>query len=234
MRVLNAIDLPAGRSGSAVAWQVLLQFCCALLFSSQMVHAQCPNTGETKVIKPRKGSGYFFFKFLGDGSYSYFLDGNTFSMNDKDDPAASFIFIDDFAFEPTLVDRTELAKYATSGKTEDVLRAQAKHQQDYFKSVDPSMVITDYGPSARPNPDGSLGRLFYLWKKESAPGAKPATQYVVSTLVKDGVAVLSLMPSKSPVSEKAFFAQIEKYTSHFDVLTAEQCAKVLAAPTKSE
>jgi hypothetical protein len=159
------------------------------------------------------------------------LDGKTFSFNDKDDPGKTFIFIDDFAYESILVERPDLAKYVKSSKTIDVLRAQAKYEQDYFKKADPSMVITDYGPASRKNPDGSDDRLFYLWKKENPPGNKAATQYLVSTLIKDGVVVLSLMPTKTSVSEDDVFLQIQKYTSHFDLISSDQCSKVLSTPT---
>lgn len=218
---------PTAKSALALAWRAffVLSVCVANL------HAQCPDTGQTKVIKPRQGTGYYFYRFMGDSSFVYFLDGKTFSFNEKDDPGKTFIFIDDFAFEPTLVDRADLAKYTQSSNTVDILRAQAKHQQEYFRSVAPSIVIKDYGPSARTNPDGSEDRVFYLWKKDNPPGSKAAPQYLVSTLIKAGVVVLSLMPSTQPVSEEDIFLQIQKYTSHFDLLSSERCAKVLSAPT---
>jgi hypothetical protein len=206
-------------------------FSSALFLGTVNLHAQCPDTGQTKVIKPAQGTGYYFYRFLGDSSFLYFLDGKTFSFNDKDDPGKTFIFIDDFAYESILVEKAELTKYVTSSKATDVLRAQAKHEQEYFKGAAPSIVITDYGPSARKNPDGSDDRLFYLWKKENPHGDKAATQYLVSTLINDGVVVLSFMPLKASVSEDDVFLQIQKYTSHFDLLSSDRCAKVLSAPT---
>jgi hypothetical protein len=212
------------------AWPAFRLFSLALFLGATNLPGQCPNTAQTTVIKPHQGTGYYFYRYLGDSSFVYFLDGKTFSFNEKDDPGKTFIFIDDFAYESILVDRAALAKYVQSSNPIDVLRAQAKHQQDYFKRAVPSIVITDYGPSARKNPDGSDDRLFYLWKKESPPGSKAATQYLVSTLIKDGVVVLSIMPSKPSVSEDDLFLQIQKYTSHFDLLSSDRCAKVLSAP----
>jgi len=212
-------------------WRTICLYSSAVLLASVYLHAQCPNTGETKVIKPDQGTGYYFYKSIGDGSYRYFLDGNTFSFNDKDDPGRTFIFIDDLAYESNLVGKTDFAEYVKGSKEIDVLRGQAKYEQDYFKKLDPSMVITDLGPSFRKNPDGSDDRLFYLWKKENSPGKKLATQYMLSTLIKGEVVVLSLMPTKAHVSEDAYFLQIRKYTSHFDLISSDQCAKVLSAPT---
>ena len=206
-------------------------FSAALLLGAVNLLAQCPDTGETKIIKPAQGAGYRFYKFIGDSSYVYFLDGKKFSFNDKDDPGKTFMFIDDFAYEPILVERADLEKYVKSSKEIDVLRAQAKHAQEYMKGAVPSVVIKDYGSSARKNPDGSDGRLFYLWKKENPPGSQDARQYLVSTLVKGGVVVLSFMPLKQSVSEDDVFLQIQKYTSNFDMLSSERCAKVLSMPT---
>lgn len=224
-------DRLAAKDSVPSAWRTFFLFSSALLLASVYLHAQCPNTGETKVIKPNQGTGYYFYRFMGDSSFRYFLDGKTFSFNDKGDPGRTFIFIDDMAYESILVERADFAEYVKSSKDIDVLRAQAKHEQDYFKKLDPSMVITDLGPASRKNPDGSDDRLFYLWKKENPPGKKVATQYMLSTLIKDRVVVLSLMPTRASVSEDDYFLQIQKYTSHFDLISSDQCAKVLSAPT---
>jgi len=212
-------------------WQPFLLLCSVLLLGVVPSYSQCPNTGETTVIKPEHGTGYYFHRFLGDSSFRYFLDGKTFSSGDKDDPGRTFVFIDDIAYESILVGRADLAEYVKSSEPIDILRAQAKHEQDYFKAPDPSMIITDYGPASSKNPDGSEGRLFYLWKKENPPGKKAATQYLCSTLIKDGVVVLSLMPTKASVSEDDVFLQIQKYTSRFDLLSTDQCARVLSMPS---
>jgi hypothetical protein len=213
------------------AWRIFSLLSSVLLLGTVYLHAQCPDNGQTKVIKPDQGTGYDFYRFIGDSSYRYFLDGKTFSFNDKDDPGRTIVFIDDMAYESILVQRVDLAEYVKSSKTIDILRAQAKHQQDYFKRGDPSMAITDYGPSSRKNPDGSEDRLFYLWKKENPPEKEAATQYLLSTLVKDGVVVLSLMPVKASVSDDDLWLQIQKYTSHFDSLTSGQCKQVLSMPS---
>jgi hypothetical protein len=229
--VVQNSDRLTAKSSLPSAWRIFFLFSSAMFLGTVSLHTQCPDTGQTKVIKPNQGTGYYFHRFIGDSSFRYFLDGKTFSFNDKDDPGKTFIFIDDFAYESILVERADLAKYVKSSKAIDILRAQAKNEQDYFKRGDPSIVITDYGPSARKNPDGSDDRLFYLWKKDNPPGKKAAPQYLVSTLIKDGVVVLSLMPTKASVSEDDFFLQIQKYTSHFDVMSSDQCAKVLSMPT---
>ena len=227
--VLNADRLTA-KGSLPSAWRIFFVFSSVLLLGTVYLHSQCPDTGQTKVIKPDQGTGYDFYRFMGDRSFRYFLDGKTFSFNDKDDPGKTFIFIDDIAYESILVERVDLAEYVKSSKTIDVLRAQAKHEQDYFKRADPSMVITDYGPASRKDFDGSEDRLFYLWKKENPPGKKGATQYLCSTLIKDGVVVLSLMPLKASVSEDDVFLQIQKYTSHFDLLSSDQCKQALSMP----
>ena len=229
--VVQNADRLTAKGSSLSAWRIFFLLSSVLLLDTVYLHSQCPDTGQTKVIKPDQGTGYGFYMFMGDSSFHYFLDGKTFSFNDKDDSGKTFIFIDDSAYESILVERADLAEYVKSSKTIDVLRAQAKHQQGYFKRADPSMVITDYGPSSRKNPDGSEDRLFYLWKKENPTGKKFAPQYLCSTLVKNGVVVLSLMPLKASVSEDDVFLQIQKYTSHFDLLSSDQCKQVLSWPS---
>jgi hypothetical protein len=214
------------------AWRMLLMFYSALFLGTLHLHAQCPDTGQTKVIKPSQGTGYYFYRFLGDSSYVYFLDGKTFSFNDKDDPGRTFIFVDDMVYESILVTRADLAEYVKSSNPIDILRAQAKHEQDYFKNIDPSIVIKDYGPPSNDSTDGSDARHFYLWKKENPPGKEAATQYMCSTLVKDGVVVLSIMLMKPSVTEEDVFRQLQKYTSYFSSVSSDQCAEVLAMPIK--
>ena len=199
-----------------------------LLAKATNLFAQCPNNGQTKVFNSAHGEGFYFYKFVGDSSFRFFLSGKSFSFNDKGDPGKTFIFIDDLAYEPISFNKEELKKYSDSSKPADVLRAQAKHAQDYFKSVVSSMVITDYGPSVQKNLDGSDGRLFYLWKKENAPGDKSTAQYLVSTMVGEQVAVLSFMAVKAPISEDDMLLRIQTYTSHFALLSGDQCSKALA------
>jgi hypothetical protein len=229
-RILQCVDQAASMGSLPFARRVFFLFSSALLLSVVALHSQCPDNGQTKVIKPNEGTGYYFYRFLGNSSFVYFVDGKTFSFNEKDDPGRTFFFIDDMGYESVLIERADLEEYVKSANTLDILRAQAKHEQEYFKGADPSMVITDFGPSTRKNPDGSDGRIFYLWKKESAPGKQAATQYMLSTLVKNGVVVLSLMVMKPSITEDDVFVQIQKYTSHFDVISGDQCAKVLAMP----
>jgi hypothetical protein len=125
----------------------------------------------------------------------------------------------------------EIKKYIKGPKDEDLLLAEAKQHQGYFKSLVPLIVITDFGISSWKYPHGSEGRAFYLWKKENPPGEEAATQYLCSTVVKNGVVVLSIMLIKPSVSEDDVFRQLREYTSNFDTLSGDQCAQVLAMPS---
>ena len=222
-------DRLAAKGSRPLAWRMFLLFAFPLFLDTAYVNAQCPNNDETKVIKPNDGTGYYFYRFLGENSFRYFLDGKTFSYNDKDDPGRTFIFIDDVAYELNLVGTADFAEFIKGSKPIDILRAHAKYEQKYQKQLNPSMVITDFGPPSNKN-DGSNDRSFYLSKKENPPGKQAATQYFLSTLVKDKVVVLSIILLKSSVCEDDVFIQIQKYTSNFDLISSDQCAKVLAMP----
>ena len=215
------------KSSLRLACRIFFLFSCALFIGTVRFHAQCPDNGQTKVFNSKQGAGYYFYKFLGDSSFRYFLDGKTFSYNDKDDPGRTFAFIDDMAYELIIEHRADFAKYIKGSKPQDVLLAQAKYEQDHYKKMDPSMVITDYGPPSNAN-DGANDRPFYLWKKESPPGKEAATQYLVSTLIKDKVILLSIILSKPTVTENDVFHQLETYTGHFALISGEQCASALS------
>jgi hypothetical protein len=206
-------------------------FCLLSVPGSAYLRSQCPSSGETKVFNSKSGAGFYFYKFLGDSSFRYFLDGKTFSLDDKRDPGKTFLFIDQMVYEPLLLENSQLKEYTKSSKDIDILRAQAKYEQEYFKNADPSMLITDYGPAYQKNSDGSDGRLFYLWKKESAPGKTAATQYLCSTMIKERLFVMSFMSQEGSISEDDMMGQIQTYTSHFASLSSSQCAQVLAAPS---
>ena len=231
--VQNANRLKANASLDTT-WRVLFLVFFMLMLGPMNLHSQCPDNGQTKVIKPNEGTGYYFYKFLGDSSFRYFLDGKTFSFNDKDDPGKTIIFIDDLAYESIVKDkdRDDIKKYIKGSKAEDILLAEAKQQQEYIKSFAPSIVITDLGISpGEKNPDGSEGRAFYLWEKQNPPGKEAATQYFCSTVVKSGVVVLSIMLIKPSVSEEDVFRQLREYTSHFNTLSGDKCKQVLGMPT---
>lgn len=211
--------------------QLFFLFLSISSLGTASLHPQCPNTGQTKVIKPDEGTGFYFYEFLGDSSFHYFLDGKAFSLNDKDDPGKTFLFIDKMIYEPLLIERAQLQEYTKSSKDIDIVRAQARYEQDLFKKRVPSMLIKDYGPAYTKNPDGSDNRLFYLWRKESAPGETAATQYLCSTMVKDRLFVMSFMPAEGSIPADEMIRQIQNYMSHFDLLSSSQCAQVLAMPT---
>lgn len=231
--VQNANRLIANAS-SASAWRMVFLAFFMVTLGPAYLHSQCPDNGQTKVIKPNEGTGYYFNVFMGESSFPYFLDGKTFSFNDKDDPGKTIIFIDDMAYESIVKDKDwdEIKKYLKGSKDEDILRAEAKQHQEHFKSLAPSIVITDFGISpGEKNPDGSEGRAFYLWKKEDPKVKDGATQYLCSTVVKNGIVVLSIMLIKPTVKEEDVFRQLREYTSHFATLSGEKCAQVLAMPT---
>lgn len=218
------------RDLKAKRWLALtLLFAFTLFLCDGVLNAQCPNSGETKIFNRNNGTGFFFYKFLGDGSFRYFLDGKKFSYNDKDDPGRAFAFIDDMGYELILEEKADFAEYINGSKPIDILRAQAKYEQDHYKKLVPSLVITDYGLPSNESPDSS-DRLFYLWKKQNPPGKEAATQYLVSTLVKDRVVLLSIMLLKDTVSESDVFLQLGKYTGNFVLLSGDQCSEALAKP----
>jgi hypothetical protein len=41
---------------------------------------------------------------------------------------------------------------------------------------------------------------------------------------------MSFIPLRDSITPDDFFVQIRKYTSHFDLISSDLCAKVLAAP----
>jgi hypothetical protein len=211
------------------ACRMLFLIALTVVSGAMGLRAQCPDNGQTKVMKPSKGNGFYFYKFLGDESFRYFLDGKTFSYNNKSDPGRTFIFIDGMAYELMLEDRADFAKYIKGSKPQDILLAQAKYEQDYYRRIVPGVVITDYGPPANAD-DGGDDRPFYLWKKENPPGKEAATQYLVTTLVGNKVVLLSIGVVKPTVLEKDVFHQLEEYTGSFALITGDVCAKVLSAP----
>lgn len=224
--VLNA-DRPSAENSLPSALRMFFLIFLVLFLDAVCLKAQCPDNGQTKVFNSKQGAGYYFYKFLGDSSFRYFLAGKTFSYNDKDDPGRTITFIDDMAYELILEDRADFAGYIKGSKPQDILVAQAKYEQDHYKKLVPSIVITDYGPPSNAN-DGSNDHPFYLWKKENPPGKEAATQYLVSTLVKDKVVLLSIMLLKSTVTENDVFRQLETYTGHFDLISGEQSASALS------
>jgi hypothetical protein len=228
--LVHFADRPTAKAWLNSTWRFFFLFAFVLFLGSVCLNSQCPDNGQTKVFAKKQGTGFIFYKFLGNSSFRYFLDGKTFSYNDKDDLGRTITFIDDMAYESILVERTDFAKYIKGSKPIDILRAQAKYEQDHYKRLVPSIVITDYGPPSNENSDGRNDRLFYLWKKENPPGMEAAKQYLVSTLIKDRVVLLSVMLLKPSVTEDEVFRQLEKYTGNFDTVSSEQCAKVLSAP----
>src|SRR5215469_540926 len=60
--VQNANRLIANASLDS-AWRVVFLAFFVLMIGPVYLHSQCPDNGQTKVIKPNKGTGYYFCGF---------------------------------------------------------------------------------------------------------------------------------------------------------------------------
>lgn len=202
--------------------------CLSITVSSAF--SQCPDTGETKVIKPHEGTGYHFYRLIGSKSFHYFLDGGKFSMADKSESGRNYFFIDQMAFEVVLADKADFKKFIQKESPEGLLVAQAKYEQEYFKKRMASVHITDLGSQWRVKKDGSPDRVFHLWKKQNSVNDPEGLQYLLSTpLDGDVVVVLSIVPLQG-TTESAVFGQVSKYTSHFELMSSDQCKQLLTSP----
>jgi len=130
--VAQHADRPPAKSSLPSTWRMLFLICSALVLCAVRLHTQCPDNGQTKVFNSKQGTGYYFYKFLGDSSFRYFLNGKTFSYNEKDDPGRAFAFIDDMAYELIIEDRADFSKYIKGSKPQDILLAQARYEQDHL------------------------------------------------------------------------------------------------------
>ena len=132
---LKNADWLIAKGSLASACRMVVLVCFILTIGSGHLHSQCPDNGQTKIIKPKEGTGFYFYRFLGDSSFRYFLDGKTFSFNDQDDPGRTIIFIDDIAYESIVKNRDTFKNYIKGSKAEDILRAEAKQHQEFFQSA---------------------------------------------------------------------------------------------------
>jgi hypothetical protein len=84
------------------------------------------------------------------------------------------IFIDDFVYEPLLVERADFAKYAKSSDALDILRTgEKKHAQEHFKTTVPGTVIRIMGRPQGRTPTAARSVRFISGKKKNLSGANP-------------------------------------------------------------
>jgi hypothetical protein len=191
---------------------------------------QCPDTGQTKVFKPNSGTGYYFYHFIGQKSFVYFLDGKKFSLADKNESGRDYFFIDNMAFEVVLENKSNFKNLIKATGPQGLLEAQAQFEQNYYRKLLPSVSVTDFGPSWRVDKSGKPDRLFYLWKKQNSGKDQNGLQYLLSTPLDDDVVVLLSVLILKNMTESEVFDQIEQYTGHFDLLSSDECKEVLATP----
>ena len=67
--VQNANRLIA-KASSASAWRMTFLLSFMLMLVPVCLHSQCPDSGQTKVIKPNEGTGYYFKVFMGESSFA--------------------------------------------------------------------------------------------------------------------------------------------------------------------
>jgi hypothetical protein len=211
-------------------FMVMFRIIVCLLLLAGPALCQCPDTGETRVIKPNEGTGYYFYHFNGSKSFRYYLDGKKFNLADKTESGRNFFFIDNMGFEVTLVNRSEFKELIKSSGIQGLLAAQAKYEQDNMRKLLPSIFITDLGFQWRMDQKGKRDRLFHLWKKQKSDKDSTGLQYLLTTPLDDNTVVILSMLILNDIAESEVFEQVGKYTSHFDLLSRDQCKVVLGMP----
>jgi hypothetical protein len=63
--VVQNSDRVIAKGSLLSAWRMSFLFSSALFLGTVNLHAQCPDTGQTKVIRPHQGSGYYFLQVYG-------------------------------------------------------------------------------------------------------------------------------------------------------------------------
>jgi hypothetical protein len=198
-----------------------------LFISTSLAYAnpldQCPDTGETKVIKPHTGSGYWFYRLIGNHSFKYFLDGSSFNMNDRDSPGKTYFFIDKLGFEVMLIHRDSFMDSKLAPSPKDVLLAQAKYEQAYFKENMPEVQITNIGFKYSKDTLSKPSKPFYLWKQFKSKNGPNSSQFLLSTMLDNFVVVvLSILPLKGSTEIDALH-QVDTFVNHFDHLSSNEC-----------
>jgi hypothetical protein len=136
--------------------------------------------------------------------------------------ANRLIKVDNLAHEIVVVKIADFLKTQKAGDDSDILTAQAKYEQAYFKSHDSTFVITDFGFNHRAASEDFPSRTYFLWKKENAPDKPWGVQYLCATVVNDKVVVISIIPLNQE-AEMTILTHIKHIAGSFDILSSELC-----------
>lgn len=63
--VSQNLERLTAKSPVFLTWRMFFLFSTTLFFGTLNIHSQCPDTGQTKIIKPSQGTGYYFTSDFG-------------------------------------------------------------------------------------------------------------------------------------------------------------------------
>ena len=176
---------------------------------------RCAPAGTVNVFNVKGGYVFMVSKNYGDGAFM--IPGAVF-RKDPGAPSGSTQFsVDDVHYQYLTVPK---AKFAGSVTTDDATILARHAQQEHKFAVgagSPFTSFQDLGNRPKPAAKGSPAFVFKLWTLKDPKKPQGASQYMLSTVVGDEVALLSaIVPS--PAHEKRTMAVLDRFAASYQLL----------------
>lgn len=194
----------------------------AFLFSSTCHAARCGAPGSLNVYKSADGKALIFFSSRSYGDARFQLPGKEFGKDLSAPPEKSQFFIDGIHYEFLT---TPKAQFITEGEPADEATVLARHtayEREYIaKAGNPKSRFLEIGSRQKPAVDGTPALLFNLWQMKVSKKKGDASQYFLTTVIGDDVAMLTAIIWDGKTEKQAMSA-LDSFAQTFRLLRSEE------------
>ncbi len=194
----------------------------AILISGRCYGAHCGEPGALKVHKSASGNAFVFYPFRSYGDSSFVLPGKDFRKDSSSPPGTVQFFVDGIHYQFLT---TPKAKFIVDGEPNDEATVLARHtvyEREFIGRVgNPESEFKEIGSRQRAAFEGTPALFFKLWQMKTSKKNDKATQFFLTTVIGDDVAMLSAISSRVK-DEAPLMSALDSFAQTYRFLLSEE------------
>jgi len=194
----------------------------ALLTSGPCHSARCGVPGSLNVNKSANGSAFIFYPSRSYGDSRFVLPGKEFQKDLSAPPGKVQFFVDGIHYEFLTTPKAQFVVESEIADDATVLARHTAYERKYIlKVAKTGKEFHEIGSRQRPPVEGTPALLFRLWQMTVSKKKGDPSQYFLTTVIGDDVAMLSAIVGNGKDEVQALRA-LDSFAQTFKFLLSEE------------
>lgn len=194
----------------------------AFLIASPCYSARCGTPGSLNVHKSANGRAFILYPSGSYGDSSFVLPGEEFHKDSSAPPEKVQFFVDDIHYEFLTTPKSQFISEGGPADDASILAKHTAYEREFIKRVgDPRHKFHEIGSRQRPAVEGTPALLFRLWQMTVSKKKGDSSQYFLTTVFGDDVAMLSAIVGSGKEEAQALRA-LDSFAQTFKFLLSEE------------